>query len=235
MRLRLHGIIIVGTVCFLIGWVVTRPIVSYLQADIGVFASPAPQSSGAASYESYALLLMDDYDRPQPIVEAVWLAHVPSDNSAIDLSGLPPAPFRDQFSPALNGVPLLTLQPYLRGRLVGTIVFDHQDVIELVERLGGAHVLGLQMDGEALLAYMDSPGASQAPDRLMRQAAVIQSLLAEMAALDSQLDLAGLIQTPSYSSVEQNKLYELVLHYYPVRTDLVRVNPAMELISDPAD
>lgn len=231
MTPRPRGIIIVGAVCFLIGWAVTWPIFSTWSRDFDALVSPVAHTADMAAYESYALILVDGYDSPQPRVEAVWLAHVPSDYSTIELLGLPPAQFRDQFSRAVNGIPLLTLQPFLRGRLVGTITFDREDIVELVERIGGVFMLGQRMSGAEMLTYIDSAEPSRPGDLLVRQAAVVQSLLAEMAARGSQLDLARLMQTPSYCGIEQNKLYELVQHYYPVRTDMIQVHPEMESTS----
>jgi len=228
MTPRLLRMTVVGVICFLIGWAITRPIFSNWLGGFGAFASPVPKAGSTPAFEAYAFILVDDYGAAQPRVEAVWLTHVSSDYSTADLAGLPPTQFRDQFSRALNGVPLLTLQPYLRGRLFGTVTLDRDDVKELVERIGGAYVFGQKMDGAGLLAYMDAAEPAQVGDLLMRQAAVIQSLLAQMAAAGSQLDLAGLIQTPSYCSIEQNKLYELVLHYYPVRTDTFHVHPQLD-------
>ncbi len=228
MTPHLRGITVVGLVCFLIGWAMTWPIFSTWSGDFEVLVSPVAKLGNLAVYETYALILVDEYNNPQPLVEAVWLAQVPSDFSTLDLVGLPSAPFRDQFSHALNGVPLLTLQPYLRGQLIGTITFDREDVKELVERTGSTHMLGQKMDGAELLNYLDRAEPDRTDDRLIRQAAVIQSVLAEMAAQESRLDLAGLMQTPSQCTVDQNKLYELVAHYYPIRTDLITVRPDLE-------
>ena len=179
------------------------------------------------TYADYLVLGIDALSAPQPKVEAVWLASVPSDHSLVKLLGLPPAPFRDQYSPS-TGLPLLLLQPYLSGSLAGSVVFDRADIVELTERLGGVWLLGQEMDGAAVLNFIDSADPNQPNDLLVRQGAMMQSFVARAAAYGVQLNLRGLLKVPSQRSVSGDEFFELVSHYrYPLRTGVVRIRLAI--------
>ena len=222
---RAHAIIIAVGLVF--GMVVTCPF------GVAVIGGPprttatVTTSSPAVTYESYLLLWLDDYQQPHPVVEAVWIAQAPSNGSAIELIGLPPEPFRDQFSPALSGVPLLSIQPYLRGQLAGNLILDRSDLKELTDRLGGVYHMGQETNGEALLSYILSADPSRPDDLLIRQGAAMQSLLAQFAAQYVTLDFGNLLETPSLYTVETSKLRGLIQRYQPFTTESVRIRLAL--------
>lgn len=213
-------------ICFVAGIVISKPFFASWRDSLG--GKPlleTPFVSPTLAHRTYLVLGLDDFTAQQPQVEAAWLAIVPSDYSAVELVGLPPAPLRDQYSPALGGVPLLSIQPYARGSLVGVVILDRSDLIELADRLGGVSLMGNHVDGAGLLAYVGAADPNQPDDLLIRQSAVIQSLVAQGALAGVKIDLAGLIESPSYRSFEDDELYEIIRHYYPLTTEAVRIRP----------
>jgi hypothetical protein len=161
-------------------------------------------------------------ENARPQVEAVWLVVLPSDHSAIEVIGLPPAPFKDQYSPE-TGLPLTALEPYLTGAFAGALVFDRGDVVELTNRLGGVWLVGSQVDGEGLLGFIDSADQNQPREVLIRQAAAVQSVVGEMAAAGASFNYVSLFDGTSLMLTDRIALFDAFSQYYPIRTDRVRV------------
>jgi len=223
---RLRKLLIVGAVCFILSWVIPYPLFSAWRDSLR-YSQPKPTASAKRSsiYETFSVIWLDDVSSPGPIIDGLWLAYVPTDYAEIELVGLPPAEYREQFSSILKGEPQLLLLPHLRGPLVGSVILDRNDIRELTHAIGGVYLMGQKMDGEGLLNYLASADVTQPDDVLIRQGAVIQSLLAQIAVQGMQIDLARLLDVPSLYTLEKTRLDELVNRYYPLSTEAVRVHP----------
>ncbi len=219
-RTQWRNAIIVGGVCFVLGLVVMRWLVGALQPNAASPTGiPVAQSD---NYQTYALLLVDQFASPQPQVDGVWLAWIPNDYSTAELVGVPPTPFQYEYSHDLKGVPAFSLQPYLRGPLGGTFVLDRADMLELADQVGGVQVEGVRLQGDALLKYYLDPELDS-DEALIRQGAILQSLIAQVAVRGTNVSYESLLQVPSLTTVLHDPLYEMVRHYYPLHTDQVQV------------
>ncbi len=215
--------------CFVLGAAISRPVFSAWRSALQTQEPGATLSVALSiSYETYLMLGLDEFSNQQPKVEAVWLVTVPLNDSTVELIGLHPEPFRDQYSPALGGLPLLTIQPHLRGPLAGTVIFDRDDLVELADRLGGVTLLGAHTDGAGLLNFIAAADPNNPDDLLLRQSAVMQSLVAQGAISGVKVDLTALIQVPSRSNVEREKEFDLIRRYYPLNTEAVRIHPLVD-------
>ncbi|MBM4422768.1 MAG: hypothetical protein FJ030_05180 [Chloroflexi bacterium] len=229
------GMVIVLAVSAVVGAAATRPLFEKWHKNWRASApTSAPPAASVITHETFLLLGLDDFLNPQPQVEAVWLAIVPSDGSAVELVGLDPKPFAGQYSPALKSLPLMMLQPYLRGTLSGTAILDRAGLIELAERLGGGYLMGRTTNGAGLLDYIDSADPNRPDDLLVRQAAVVQSLLAQGAIVGVNFDLPALAQTPSHCSINEERIMELIMRYYPLKAEFVRVRLASNMTASNA-
>ncbi len=180
--------------------------------------APAPPMT----YRTYLLLGVDALENARPQVEAVWLAVLPSDHSTVELIGLLPAGFQDQYDPE-TGLPVTSLQPYLKGEFAGALVFDRGDVVELTKQLGGVWLVGSQVDGEGLLGFVDSADPNQPGEVLTRQAAAVQSVIAKMAVAGTHANYVSLFDSAGLMLADQLTLFDAFSQYYPLRTDQVRV------------
>jgi len=215
--------------CFVLGAAISQPVFTAWRNALQTQApGMTPSAVISVAYETYLMLGLDEFSSQQPKVEAVWLVIVPLNYSTVELIGLHPEPFRDQYSPALGGLPLLTIQPHLRGPLAGTVIFDRDDLVELADRLGGVTLLGAYTDGPGLLNFITAADPNNPDDLLLRQSAVMQSLVAQGAISGVKIDLTALLQVPSQSSVEQGKQFDLIRHYYPLNTEAIRIHPLVD-------
>jgi hypothetical protein len=174
------------------------------------------------TYETYLLLGVDALENARPRIEAVWLAVLPSDHSAVEVIGLPSARFQDQYNPE-TGLPVMSLQPYLRGEFAGALVFDRGDIVELTNQLGGVWLVGSQVNGEGLLGFVDSADPNQPLEVLTRQAAAVQSVIAKMAVSGTRANYVSLFDGASLVLADRLTLFDAFSRYYPLRTDQVRV------------
>jgi hypothetical protein len=226
-RVRLRNSLIIALVGFLIGWVVTRPIfVAWKDAE-KIRTAGSSQTSPAdttGQNDNYVVVWIDDWNKELPSIDAVWIACMPPNYTSVTLIGLPPGPFRGAYSRGAQAFPPVILQPYLKGPLRGTVTFDRNDIRVLVDDLGGIYLDGQLVSGaqvEEYLAKLDSDGQ----DVLIRQAAVIQGLLAQVATGGTDIRLADLIDIPK-SSAERAALIDTVNHYYPLHLETVSFSTA---------
>ena len=185
-------------------------------------SAPPAATAQSVTYETYLLLGVDAHENVRPQVEAVWLAVLPSDHSTVEVIGLPPARFQDQYNPE-TGLPVTSLQPYLRGKLAGALVFDRGDIVELTNQLGGVWLVGSQVDGEGLLGFIDSADQNQPREVLTRQAAAVQSVIAKMAVSGTRANYVSLFDGASLMLTDRLTLFDAFGQYYPLQTDQVRV------------
>ena len=216
---------IIVSVSFIIGAVLgIGSLQLFWQSGRQPVEAPAPQTATAqpVTYETYLLLGVDAFENARPQVEAVWLAVLPSDHSTAEVIGLPPARFQDQYDPE-TGVPVTSLQPYLRGEFAGALVFDRGDIVELTNQLGGVWLVGSQVDGERLLGFIDSADQNQPREVLTRQAAAVQSVIAKMAVSGTRTNYVSLFDGASLMLTDRVTLFDAFSQYYPLQTDQVRV------------
>lgn len=224
-RTRLRNSLIICTVGFLLGWVITQPIFSAWRDAIKI-AGPPPVPTlgnpGGIDYQTYALVLLDDANNPHPVVQGVWLAWVPSNHSSLDIIGLSPESFQNQYSQNLKGLAPEAVRLQTRGSFVGSLVLDQAHLKDLVNRLGGIYLLGQKSDGDGVLQYINSDPGLPTDDRLVRQGAVIQGVLAQFSISGKNLDLPILLSIPQ-TNVDRNILLEVVGHYYPLNMEIVKI------------
>jgi hypothetical protein len=219
-RTQWRNAITIGGICFVLGLVVMRWFVGLFETrSASPTGIPAAQSD---NYQTYALLFVDQFSSPQPQVDGVWLAWVPNDYSTAELVGVPPTQFQHEYSHDIKGVPTFSLQAYLRGPLGGTFVLDRADMLELADQIGGVQVEGVRLQGEPLLNYYLDPELEM-DEALIRQGAVMQGLIAQVAIRGTTINYETLLGLPSLTTVSHDPLYELVRHYYPLHTDQIQV------------
>jgi hypothetical protein len=218
-RATRRNIIIIGILCFILGIVFARPIaVAWLRPDPTELASTPTVDTDT----TYAIILIDDFSSEQPQVDGMWLAWIPADYTTVELVGIPPAPYRDEYSHELKGVASFTIQQYIHGTLAGSLVLDRNDMVELTDQLGGVLLEGRHADGPSMLSYYTDANLDH-QDRLFRQAAMFQSLIAQAALMGTSFSYEALLQLPSLNTIQRDPLYETVRHYYPLRTDQIQI------------
>lgn len=185
---------------------------------------PPPQSATSSAPVTLVLLGVDSRQNPEPLIEAVWLVKIRSDYQVIELLGLPPAPFRNLYTPEA-GLTQDVIQPYISGKVEGAIIFDHNDLIQLTDRLGGGWLNGNRADGVSLDNFLLGADSTRPVDVLARQAAVIQGILAEMSIRSYTLNLASLSDIPNVVAIDREQFYDLMLHCSPIMNSkiLIRV------------
>lgn len=190
-----------------------------LAATTWVINRSQPPTPTPTSPPSTTLLLLgvDSMKNSQPQIEAVWLMTIAPNYQVIELMGLPPGPYRNMFTPG-TGLTQDVLQARAGGTILGTIVFDHSDLVELTDALGGGWLKGERVDGTGVDGYLKEADPAQTKDVLVRQAAVIQGLVAQMAIRGHTLDLGSLITAPSLITIDEGKLRDLMLHCSPITT-----------------
>lgn len=225
-RTRLRNSLLVTTIGFLLGWVITQPIFSAWHDAIKIAGPPPAATLPAApgiDYQTYALVWVDSVQNPRPAVQAVWVAWVPSDYSTIQLVGLPPQPFSEQYSPSLRGLAPDSLRLNTRGTFMGTLVLDQEHLQTLIDKLGGIYILGQRLQGADVLRFAATDPNLSVDELLVRQGAVLQSLTAQLAIAGRNIDLPVLLSIPQ-SNVDHDLLLDVVRHYYPVRIPSVQIH-----------
>jgi hypothetical protein len=224
-RTRLRNSLVISAVGFLLGWIITQPIFSAWHDAIKIAGPPPsatlPPASGPA-YQTYAMVWVDNAQNPQPTVQAVWLAWVPSDYSTIEMIGLPPRAFQNQYSQSFKGLSPDSVRLQTRGTFVGSLILDQNHLKALVDKLGGIYLMGQKLNGEAVVQYALSDPNLPPDEALVRQGAVMQSLLAQLAISGKNLDLPVLLSIPQ-TNVDRELLLDLVRHYYPFRLEAVQL------------
>ncbi len=225
-RTRLRNSLVIITVGFIVSWVVTQPLFSAWR-DSNKIIQPPPTATlpsvQGSLFTTYALVWIDDIAKPMPVVDGVWVAWVPSDYSKVQITGLPPVRFQGQYSPVVTGIPPDSLGNDLRGVFGGSLVLDRPRLRNLVDQLGGIYLNGQKLDGPAVVNFFvqAEPNAA-ATDVLIRQGAVVQALLAQMAIVGKGVELPALLAIPD-TKVDRNVLLDVVRHYYPLDTEAVQV------------
>lgn len=220
-RARLRNSLIIGFLGFLLGWVLTQP---FFSAWHDALSDPRPSSpppitpTEPEAYVTYAVVWVDDWSKPQPLVDAVWLVGVPLSYASVELTGLPPEQFHGRYSLASQSLPLADIQARVRGSFGGTIAFDRADIQTLVDRLGGIYLNGQKSDGARVVDYAVAGQPGSTEDVLIRQAAVIQGVLAQAAIGSADLPLPDLLEIPK-TTTDRSLLLEVVRHYYPLRLE----------------
>ena len=195
-----------------------------------VVAEPAPAVLHPATYNTYVFILLDSLSAGRPIVDAVWLALIPSDQSAVQLIGVPPAALREHYTHE-DGLAMKFLKPYVVGAVAGTVALDRAGLITLIDRLDGVWLGGRTLRGAEVANFVVSPGEGDAQEVMLRQGAVVASILAKMAVSGAGLDLAGLLETPMRSTVAQERVLDLIDTYYPFQLDSFRVRPILPALN----
>ena len=200
-------------------------------------AAPAPQLPAPApvesvhrfvSYHTYVFIVLDSLSNTQPLVDAVWLAVVPADHSAVELLGVPPAALREHYTHE-DGLAMKFLKPYVVGPVAGTVALDRAGLVTLIDRLDGVWLGGRALRGAEVIDFATGDGDAQ--EVMLRQGAVVESMLAKMAVSGAGLDLAGMLATPMRSTVEQERVLDLLDAYYPFRLDSFRVRPILTALN----
>ncbi len=199
-------------------------------APPALVAKPAAQVLHPATYSTYVFILLDSMSVPQPLVDAVWLALVPSDHSAVELVGVPPAELREQYTHE-DGLAMKFLKPYVVGPIAGTVALDRASLVMLIDRLDGVWLGGQTLHGAEVMNFAASPGEGNEQDLMLRQGAVVESMLARMAVAGAGLDLAGMLETPMRSTVEQEYVLDLIRAYYPFQLDSFHVRPILPALN----
>lgn len=200
--------------------------VAATSAPPALVAEPAAQVLHPASYSTYVFVLLDSMSDPRPLVDAVWLALVPSDHSAVELLGVPPTALREQYTPE-DGLAMKFLKPYGVGPIAGTVVLDRAGLVTLIDRLDGVWLGGRTLRGAEVMDFVTSSGDGGTQEVMLRQGAVVQSMLAKMAVSGAGLDLAGILAIPMRSTVEPERVLDLIRAYYPLQLDSFNVRPIL--------
>jgi len=224
-RTRLRNSLIITTVGFLLGWIITQPIFSAWRDAIKIAGPPpsaTPYAAPGVGYTTYSMIWIDDNNKTRPAVEAMWVIWVPSDYSRVEITNLSPEPFQEQYSRSLKGVPAELLRTQMHGVFGGTLILDRSDIRTLVDHLDGIYLLGQPVDGAGVVNYLTGDPSVTGDEILVRQGAVMQGVLAELAIAGKNLDLPVLLSIPQ-TTVDRGVLLDLVHHYYPLNMETVQV------------
>lgn len=213
-----------GCLLFLVGGIIIGAMFTYLVASqwrrlYGVAQVPLPQP---VVYSVYVLVEVNSMQLPTPQVEAVWLIRVPDNHARLELIGLPPEQFRDQFDP-VTGVSETLLHPYALEKALGAIVYDRQAVAQFVDTMGGVTLMGQPANGTDLLAFVDGADPAKPGDRLIRQGVVMQAVVLQAVWCGETLNALDMLRSPSLALIDQADLSTLLSWYYPLRDKPVRV------------
>ena len=223
---RLWNRIIIGCGCFILSAVISLPFFSAWRDALAIVhpqATPTNPVSETRTYATYAVVWVDDFTKPNPLVEAVWIAWVPSDHSTIELEYLPPDSYNPQYSRDLAGVTIDSFPIQARGSFGGTVTFDHSDLGEIADLLGGIHLANLTLQASDLVAYLTINPTDQPAEILVRQAAVMQGLLAQLTLAGRRVSVRDLLVIPSRITIDEKVVSDIVSNYYPLRLEAARI------------
>lgn len=227
---RLWNRIIIGGSCFILSAIISLPFFSAWRDALAiVHPQPTPTNpvSETRTYATYAVVWVDDFTKPSPLVEAVWIAWVPSDHSTIELEYLPPESYNPQYSRDPAGVAIASLPVQVKETFGGTVTLDHSDLGEIADLLGGIQLADQTLQASDLVAYLTISPTDQPAEILVRQAAVTQGLIAQLTLAGRRVSVRDLLVIPSHITLEEQVVSDIVSNYYPLRLEAVRVRATL--------
>ncbi len=190
---------------------------------------------------SYLLVGVHTADtRRAPSLEAVWSVTFAPNYSSVELLGLAPtsgmkAAFAESPVEFAAVVAAQLPVPALRQFRVDSTQFGW-----VIDTLGGVRLSGAVRDGAGTLDYVRA--GRDADDRLLRQAAAVQALVAQAVVLGQRADVAALLLKRTRTGALPNaELLAITDNFSPLQLQRVRVRaittggaPSVALIKPPA-
>ena len=189
-----------------------------------------PYMHTTADTINYLLLGVDDTDNELPKLEAIWTVTLYPNNTSLELMGISPTSelhnaFRaNNFSYIERLLSINSQSP-----VVGSILLDHADLVSFTDFLGGVRIGGQRRNGLDVLSYVREPVHQD--ERLLRQAATVQAILAEAIVQKHQLSLNQMLAQVKELSLSADQISSLEANLPRMRTENVRiqVTPPREL------
>ena len=188
-----------------------------VESDLATHKAKANTSSTV-----YLLLgVTSDHAHPEQVLEAIWAAKFAPDYSAVELLGLATTPYmKSAFSKRPDEfIALASAQMAVPPRK--QFVLDSKQFIWIVDTIGGVRLSGAVLDGAETLEYART--GKDANERLLRQAAAVQGLVAQAAVLGNNADVSAVFDKVRTAAFSHKEITDITDNFSPLRIDSVRV------------
>lgn len=183
-------------------------------------AAPAPQYTSSA----YLVVGVTDALGAPDSLEAIWIVSADGGGARLNLLGvLPSAEMRALFAGDPGALPD-ALAPLAPAPFSGQLVVDRQSLAAAVDLLGPVMLGGQLRTGREVLGYLDE--APNERERLLRQAATLQALLAYAALQRDALDVGQALGAVLRGDEVPAMFVQLARRFAPV--DLTRIHVQVE-------
>ena len=188
-----------------------------VQSDLASHKAKA-NPSGAV----YLLLgVNSDNAHPESVLEAIWSVRFAPDYSAVELLGLAATPdMKTAFSERPNEF-IALVSAHMPAPPRKQFVLDSRQFIWIVDTLGGVRLSGSVLDGAATLEYART--GQDANERLLRQAAAVQGLVAQAAVLGHNADVSAVLEKVRRGALSHKEISDITDNFSPLQIDRVRV------------
>ncbi len=189
---------------------------------------------------SYLLVGVHAADaRPAPSLEAIWSVAFAPDYSSVELLGLAPT---SKMKAAFVESPV-ELAALVAAQLPAPVLkqfrVDSAQFSWVIDTLGGLRLSGAVRDGAGTLDYVRA--GRDADDRLLRQAAAVQALVAQAAVFGQRADIATpLLKRTRPGALSNAELLAITDNFSPLQLQRIRVRaittgdaPSVALIKPP--
>lgn len=188
-----------------------------VQNDLASHKAKANESSAV-----YLLLgVNSDHAQPERVLESIWAVKFAPDYSAVELLGLATTPYlKSAFSESPDEfIALASAQMSAPPRK--QFVLDSRQFIWIVDTIGGVRLSGAILDGAATLRYART--GQDGNERLLRQAAAVQGLVAQAAVLGNNADISAVFDKVRTAAFSRKEISDITDNFSPLRIDSVRV------------
>jgi hypothetical protein len=170
----------------------------------------------------YLLLgINSDNAHPERALESIWAVKFTPDYSAVELLGLAATPYmKSAFSERPDEfIALASAQMSAPPRK--QFVLDSSQFIWIVDSIGGVRLSGAVLDGAETLEYART--GQDANERLLRQAAAVQGLVAQAAVLGNTEHVSAVLAKVRTGAFTHKEISDITHNFSPLRIDSVRV------------
>ncbi len=180
---------------------------------------------------SYLLLGIDDSSQDSPRLEAVWLATIVEDYTSVQMTGIiPNEHLQNAFAEGYGHIETI-LSHQTQAPIVSRIVLHYSDFAQIADLLGGLRLGGKTRNGLSVLDYVVEP--QHQDERLLRQAAVVQAMVAAAVIHSERFQIEGLLEQIRDGQFGADEFTALARNHSQLHTQqvIVRIAPEIETVS----
>ena len=163
---------------------------------------------------------------PKLALQSIWAVIFTPDYSAVELLGL--APTRELQNALSEGSDHFTtvVSAQLSVPIRKQFVLDSGQFKWIIDTLGGVRLSGAVLDGENTLDYVRA--GRDLDEQLLRQAAAVQSLVAQVVVLGNHTDVSAVLDKIRPGVLSQEEMSAINDNFSPLRIERVRVRAVTE-------